>query len=180
VLHALAAVRAGKDIYVEKPLGLSLQELKTLREAVHRYERVFQFGTQQRSDRNFRFGLRARAQREAREGPHDPCLGSLRPQRADGIAHLRAHASSSGFRLRVLAGAGPVGALHSQARDQPALVSHQRLLPGIRGRLGASITSTLPSGGTARSSPGPCRWKARASSRRMTGSATTPRPGTWT
>jgi predicted dehydrogenase len=55
VLHALAAVRAGKDIYVEKPLGLSLEELKTLREAVHRYGRVFQFGTQQRSDVNFRF-----------------------------------------------------------------------------------------------------------------------------
>jgi predicted dehydrogenase len=54
VLHALAAVRSGKDIYVEKPLGLSIQELKTLRDAVHRYGRVFQFGTQQRSMPNFR------------------------------------------------------------------------------------------------------------------------------
>ncbi len=54
VLHALAAVRAGKDIYVEKPLGMSVEEIKTLREAVHRYGRVFQFGTQQRSMPNFR------------------------------------------------------------------------------------------------------------------------------
>ena len=54
VLHALAAVRAGKDVYVEKPLGMSIEEIKTLREAVHRYGRVFQFGTQQRSMRNFR------------------------------------------------------------------------------------------------------------------------------
>lgn len=54
VLHALAAVRAGKDIYVEKPLGLSFEEIKTLREAVHRYGRIFQFGTQQRSMPNFR------------------------------------------------------------------------------------------------------------------------------
>ena len=28
VLHALAAVRAGKDIYVEKPLGMSIQEIQ--------------------------------------------------------------------------------------------------------------------------------------------------------
>ncbi|MHB0960324.1 MAG: Gfo/Idh/MocA family protein [Pirellulaceae bacterium] len=54
VLHALAAVRAGKDVYVEKPLGMSIHEIKVLREAVHRYGRVFQFGTQQRSSQEFR------------------------------------------------------------------------------------------------------------------------------
>ncbi len=54
VLHALAAVRAGKDVYVEKPLGLSFAEIRTLREEVHRYGRVFQFGTQQRSMPQFR------------------------------------------------------------------------------------------------------------------------------
>ena len=37
VLHALAAVRAGKDVYVEKPLGMSIGEIKVLRDAVHRY-----------------------------------------------------------------------------------------------------------------------------------------------
>lgn len=46
---ALAAVRAGKDIYVEKPLGLSIEQNKALRSAVHLYGRVFQYGTQQRS-----------------------------------------------------------------------------------------------------------------------------------
>lgn len=55
VLHALEAVRAGKDVYVEKPLGLSVQEGKVLREEVNRYNRVFQFGTQERSSRNTRF-----------------------------------------------------------------------------------------------------------------------------
>ena len=54
VLHALAAVRSGKDVYVEKPLGMSINEIKVLRDAVHRYGRVFQFGTQQRSSREFR------------------------------------------------------------------------------------------------------------------------------
>ena len=53
VLHALAAVEAGKDLYVEKPLGLTLAEDQALRKAVHARKRVFQFGTQQRSDRKF-------------------------------------------------------------------------------------------------------------------------------
>jgi predicted dehydrogenase len=64
VLTAMAAVRAGKDVYVEKPLGLSVTEDRMLREEVHRLKRVFQFGTQQRSDRKFRFACElARNQR---------------------------------------------------------------------------------------------------------------------
>jgi len=46
---ALAAVRKGKDVYVEKPLGLSIEQNKALRTAVRQYGRVFQYGTQQRS-----------------------------------------------------------------------------------------------------------------------------------
>jgi predicted dehydrogenase len=55
VLVALAAVRAGKDVYLEKPMSVCLAEDQALRTAVHRQARVFQFGTQQRSSRNFRF-----------------------------------------------------------------------------------------------------------------------------
>jgi predicted dehydrogenase len=54
VLLALAAVRAGKDVYLEKPMGLSLSEDWALRKAVHQHKSVFQFGTQQRSSRLFR------------------------------------------------------------------------------------------------------------------------------
>ena len=54
VLVALAAIRSGKDIYLEKPMGLSLAEDWALRKEIHRRERVFQFGTQQRSGRMFR------------------------------------------------------------------------------------------------------------------------------
>ena len=54
VLAALAAVRAGKDVYVEKPLGIHLHEDWALRKEIHRHKRVFQFGTQQRSSRTFR------------------------------------------------------------------------------------------------------------------------------
>lgn len=55
VLQSVEAARAGKDIFLEKPLGLSVKDDIALREAVRGYERVFQFGTQQRSDRNFGF-----------------------------------------------------------------------------------------------------------------------------
>ena len=46
---ALAAVRAGKDVYVEKPLGVSMEQDKALRAAVHTHGAIFQYGTQQRS-----------------------------------------------------------------------------------------------------------------------------------
>ena len=51
---ALAAARAGKDIYLEKPVGVSLAEAQALRAAARRYGTAFQFGTQQRSDARFR------------------------------------------------------------------------------------------------------------------------------
>lgn len=52
---ALAAVQAGKDVYVEKPLGISVALNQALRAAVQRSGAIFQYGTQQRSDRDFRF-----------------------------------------------------------------------------------------------------------------------------
>ena len=55
VLMGLAAARNGKHMYYEKPIGLSFRAGRALREAIHRYGVVFQFGTQQRSGRNFRF-----------------------------------------------------------------------------------------------------------------------------
>ena len=53
---AIAAARAGKDMYVEKPLGVSVVQDRACREAVHRYGRMFQYGTQQRSSAHCRFG----------------------------------------------------------------------------------------------------------------------------
>jgi predicted dehydrogenase len=55
VPHAVAAAEAGKDMYVEKPLMLSLSQGQALRSAVERHGRVFQYGTQQRSSWEFRF-----------------------------------------------------------------------------------------------------------------------------
>lgn len=53
---ALMAVRSGKDVYVEKPLGLSVEQNVAIRREANRYGRVFQYGTQQRSMAHIRFG----------------------------------------------------------------------------------------------------------------------------
>jgi predicted dehydrogenase len=50
----LAAIKAGKDIYSEKPLTLCIDEGKRLVKAVRDSKRILQVGSQQRSDRNFR------------------------------------------------------------------------------------------------------------------------------
>ena len=55
VLAALHAVRAGKSVYVEKPLGVSVAQDQALRKAVHENGVKFQFGTQQRSGEQFHF-----------------------------------------------------------------------------------------------------------------------------
>ena len=48
-LQTIEAVRAGKDVYCEKPVSLTLGEGRQLVEAVQRHGRVFQTGTQYRS-----------------------------------------------------------------------------------------------------------------------------------
>jgi predicted dehydrogenase len=50
----LAAARAGKDVYAEKPLTLTIDEGKRLVKAVRERGIVLQTGTQQRSERKFR------------------------------------------------------------------------------------------------------------------------------
>ena len=50
----LAAVKAGKDVYGEKPLTLTIDEGRHLIKAVRDNKRIFQVGSQQRSDPKFR------------------------------------------------------------------------------------------------------------------------------
>jgi len=52
---AVAAAKAGKDIYCEKPLCLTVADGRAMAEAVKRYARVFQCGSQRRSDAKCRF-----------------------------------------------------------------------------------------------------------------------------
>ena len=48
-LQAIDAVKAGKDIYCEKPISITIRQGRRLAEAVRRYSRIFQTGTQYRS-----------------------------------------------------------------------------------------------------------------------------------
>ncbi len=48
-LQAIDAARAGKDIYCEKPISITVRQGRRLVETVQRYGRVFQTGTQYRS-----------------------------------------------------------------------------------------------------------------------------------
>lgn len=51
---AIDAVRAGKDVYMEKPASLTVEEGRIMSNAVNATGRIFQIGTQQRSMEQFR------------------------------------------------------------------------------------------------------------------------------
>ncbi len=65
-LPALAAVRAGKDVFLEKPMTLTIEEGRVLADEVKRTGAVFQHGAQQRS--HWEFGRAVELVRNGRIG----------------------------------------------------------------------------------------------------------------
>ena len=53
-IPAILAAKSGKDIYGEKPLALTIAEGRAMSNAVRDHKRIFQTGSQQRSDVRFR------------------------------------------------------------------------------------------------------------------------------
>ena len=49
---AIEALQAGKHVFCQKPLTLTIEENKLIRKAVKKYGKIFQVGTQQRADKN--------------------------------------------------------------------------------------------------------------------------------
>ncbi len=66
---SIAAAEAGKDVYSEKPCGITISDCQRLSETMYRTKRVFQAGTQRRSVPNFA---------QAVELAHSGALGELR------------------------------------------------------------------------------------------------------
>ena len=56
-LISIAAAKAGKDMYCEKPISLTIREGRAVVKAMKRYGRVYQSGTQRRSIDCFRFPI---------------------------------------------------------------------------------------------------------------------------
>jgi len=54
---SLYAAKAGKDMYTEKPLGISIAQDLKARDIADKYGRVFQYGAQQRSQTPVRLGI---------------------------------------------------------------------------------------------------------------------------
>ncbi len=85
----IEAMLAGKDVYCEKPLTLTIDEGKKLCEVAKKTGRIVQVGTQQRSDAKFiqavalvrsgRLGKLLRVQCAVGEGPTSPPLPAVEP-----------------------------------------------------------------------------------------------------
>lgn len=65
---AIEALAAGKDVYCEKPLTLTIREGRQILEALDKYPRTFQVGTQQRTEVEGRFPTAAAIVRDGRIG----------------------------------------------------------------------------------------------------------------
>ncbi len=106
------AARAGKDIYCEKPLSLTIREARAMVSAVRRHGVVFQTGSQQRSRRPWRqFGFACECVRSGRIGKvHTINVGV---GGASGPCHLAPQPVPKGLDWDMWLGPAPVGPYHS-------------------------------------------------------------------
>jgi predicted dehydrogenase len=65
---AIMALRAGKDVYCEKPIAITMREGQVLVETSKRYSRVYQAGMQQRSEYGGKFRITCELVRNGRLG----------------------------------------------------------------------------------------------------------------
>jgi len=81
-MASIVAAKAGKDVFCEKPLSLTIQESRAVERAVNRYGRIFQAGTQRRTIGNFMLAAKL---------AHDGKLGKITEVHANTLSPGTTH-----------------------------------------------------------------------------------------
>ncbi len=135
-LVATAAVKAGKDMYCEKPLGVCVEDGRRIRDAVRGAKRVFQTGTWQRSQGKFKQAVRIGPPRLPGQNPHGRSRLAVR-QVPPQLQRVAGPAAGPGrFQLGDVARAGANKAVQSGPRGLARLVPDLGLLCGLHRELG--------------------------------------------
>ena len=79
----IQAMQAGKDVYIEKPMCLTIAEGRTMVKAARKYNRVTQVGTQQRSMPHQQLGQRPGEERRSGQDPDRDRAELRRPRALD-------------------------------------------------------------------------------------------------
>ena len=157
-IPVIAAARAGKDMYGEKPLARTIGEGKAMVEAVQHYGRIWQTGSWQRSVEQFPPGVRTGHQRSDRQGQHG----------RGGATHRRRHRQSPPSHRSRKASIGISGWDRHRGNRSASTAIAPRIgtgagswtIPAASSPTGPATTSTSPTGVSAWTGPG--RWRSRA------------------
>lgn len=103
---AIDAMRAGKDVYCEKPLTLTIREGQQIYKVMQQTGRVFQVGTQQRCEFGLKFAKAAAIAREGRVGKISEVTTCFGGSRVSGV--LPAVAPPAGLNWDLWLGQCPV------------------------------------------------------------------------
>jgi predicted dehydrogenase len=71
---AIAACKAGKDVYLEKPMTFTIKEGQELKKAVRENKRIFGLGSQQRSSAEFQHAVKLVQEGAIRKNNKSQCL----------------------------------------------------------------------------------------------------------